>query len=186
MIAAIRTPFCALLLIVGAGCNGLGGASSTAVATQARPASSVETRAAEDTHKGRWPSPTLAPAEGWMTSTASSGGLATAEATTVPLHDPVGTFPGATLARLPANGIVILAWGYRPRVRLRPFPSRPRFPSRITYPSSATTRAGKANRRRTCRYTSYSRAFVTTSSRCTSSSELSTQALIKCDGHRPS
>ena len=67
MIAAIRTPFCALLLIVGAGCNGLGGASSTAVATQARPASSVETRAAEDTHKGRWPSPTLAPAEGWMT-----------------------------------------------------------------------------------------------------------------------
>lgn len=122
MIAAIRTPFCALLLIVGAGCNGLGGASSTAVATQARPASSVETRAAEDTHKGRWPSPTLAPAEGWMTSTASSGGLATAEATTVPLHDPVGTFPGATLARLPANGIVILAWGYRPKSPPPPLP----------------------------------------------------------------
>jgi hypothetical protein len=57
-----------------------------------------------------------------MTSTALRGGIAAAEATTVRLHDPVGTFPGATLARLPANGIVILAWGWRPKSPPPPLP----------------------------------------------------------------
>jgi hypothetical protein len=41
------------------------------------------------------------------------GGIATAEASTVPLRDPAGVFPDVTLRRLPASGIVIVASGVR-------------------------------------------------------------------------
>jgi hypothetical protein len=40
------------------------------------------------------------------------GGIATAEASTVPMRDAAGTFPDATLKAMPGTGIVIFASGY--------------------------------------------------------------------------
>jgi hypothetical protein len=70
---------------------------------------------------GRLPHPTLFAADGWMTRTATTGGIAIAEASTVPQRDPIGTFPDATLRSLPADGIVIYASGYQERTSATSF-----------------------------------------------------------------
>jgi hypothetical protein len=64
---------------------------------------------------GRWPQPTIAAADAWTTRTATTGGIAFAEASTVPPRDPIGTFPDATLRSLAIDGIVIYVSGYHER-----------------------------------------------------------------------
>jgi hypothetical protein len=71
------------------------------------------------------PQPTLSAANGWITRTATTGGIAFAEASTVPQRDPIGTFPDATLRSLPVDGIVIYASGYQLREANPSFPAIP-------------------------------------------------------------
>jgi hypothetical protein len=49
----------------------------------------------------------------------------TARASTIPLVEPAGSAPNATLAHLPANGIVISAFVYQRSSGLPPFPRHP-------------------------------------------------------------
>jgi hypothetical protein len=64
-----------------------------------------------------WPTPTLAAAPGWHLTMAVDGGIASAEASTVPSRDAPGAWPEETLKTLPPSGILIVAFGHRGQER---------------------------------------------------------------------
>ena len=87
------------------------------------------THAVKPATAGRSPQPTLSAADGWMTRTADTGGIAFAEASTVAPRESLEMFPDATLRSLPTDGIVIYASGYqareaKPSFRAIPLPYR--------------------------------------------------------------
>jgi hypothetical protein len=89
------------------------------------------THAVKPATTGRSPQPTLSAADGWMTRTVDPGGIAFAEASTVPPRESLDTFPDATLRNLPADGIVIYASGYQARESKPPFRALP-LPYRLS------------------------------------------------------
>ena len=68
---------------------------------------------------------TFAPGGGWRTRSTTAGGLRIGEATTARFHEPAAVFPGATLRKLPQNGIVAYAADYG---RSRRLPRRRSLP----------------------------------------------------------
>jgi len=55
---------------------------------------------------------TFAPGGGWRTRSTTAGGLRIGEATTARFNEPAAVFPGATLRKLPPDGIVVYAADY--------------------------------------------------------------------------